>query len=306
MGIRGGGGGEGRGGGEEEGKRGCVERGDALDRDKAHKRRDPAGSKPHHRNHSLINTIITCNVLNIDELDYVIQSILYIDQHLIIPIISFIISSQCHAMSHCGAVVWLHGLGDSGAGWKGAFGGLSRRLSFHHPDSPVQPVTIEQGARMPSWFDIAVWPLGLSEPEGPQGIDESVQRVHGIIAEIESKGIPSHKILVGGFSQGGALSILAGLTYPRKLAGVASISGWCAYRTGLKDKVHPSNAQLPMLLTVGTGDPIVTLPLTSASGEILKSILGESFTFSAVKRGEHQPALSEMQAVGKFIESCLE
>lgn len=209
-------------------------------------------------------------------------------------------------MSTRGAVVWLHGLGDSGAGWKGAFGELARRLSFHHPDSPVQPVTIERGARMPSWFDIAVWPLGLSEPEGPQGIDESVQRVHGIIAEIESNGIPSHKILVGGFSQGGALSILAGLTYPRKLAGVASISGWCAYRTGLKDKVHPSNDQLPILLTVGTGDPIVTLPLTSASGEILKSILGESFTFSAVKRGEHQPALSEMQAVGKFIESCLE
>ena len=208
-------------------------------------------------------------------------------------------------MSKSGAVLWLHGLGDTGAGWEGAFGALAKKFKFHHPDAPVQEVSIEAGAKMTSWFDIVVWPLGLSEPEGPTGIDASVARVHAMLDDIEKSGTPTDRIVLGGFSQGGTLSLLAGLTYPKKLAGVASISGWCAYRADLPAKVHAANKELPVHFSVGTGDPIVTYPLGKASGELLQAILGDNLSNNAVNRGMHQPDRSEMQAVSQFIEACL-
>ena len=97
-----------------------------------------------------------------------------------------------------GHVIWLHGLGDSGAGWEGAFGTLAKKYTFHHPDAPVQKVTIDGGSTT-SWFDIVKWPLGLQEPEGPTGVDESVKSVHSMIDELEKSGVPSTSVVLGGF-----------------------------------------------------------------------------------------------------------
>ena len=126
------------------------------------------------------------------------------------------------------AVLWLHGLGDTGAGWQGAFGPLAAAATFHHPTAPAAPVTINGGMQSTSWMDLKSFPVDLSEPEAGSDFDATVASVHGMLEQIEADGTPAEQILIGGFSQGGATSLAAGLAYPRRLAGIVSISGWVA------------------------------------------------------------------------------
>eukprot|EP00326_Haptolina_ericina_P023817 CAMPEP_0181184868 /NCGR_PEP_ID=MMETSP1096-20121128/9202_1 /TAXON_ID=156174 ORGANISM="Chrysochromulina ericina, Strain CCMP281" /NCGR_SAMPLE_ID=MMETSP1096 /ASSEMBLY_ACC=CAM_ASM_000453 /LENGTH=215 /DNA_ID=CAMNT_0023273671 /DNA_START=293 /DNA_END=941 /DNA_ORIENTATION=+ len=121
-----------------------------------------------------------------------------------------------------------------------------------------------------------------------------------MIDDLVESGVPSTKIVLGGFSQGGTLSILCGLTYSKPLGGVVSISGWAAYREALPSKVSDANKQLPMLFSVGTADPVVSFALGSASGQILRQVLGDSVSVSHVQRGMHQPDQAEMGAAGQF------
>lgn len=206
------------------------------------------------------------------------------------------------------SVIWLHGLGDTGAGWRGAFGPLTKMCNWLHPDAPVQAVTspVHQGEKMTSWFDIKTWPLGTAEPENPTGTAETVARIHKMLEDEEAKGIPSNRIVLGGFSQGGSVAILAGLSYPRKLGGIVAISGWGLYRDSLPSKVHEANKDTPMHYSVGMGDPIVTFPLTKQSGEVLQSILKGSINVMHVERSMHPPDQMELMAAARFIASTLE
>ena len=206
------------------------------------------------------------------------------------------------------SVLWLHGLGDTGSGWRGAFGPLANKANFHHPDAPVQAVNspVHGGERMTSWFDIMTWPIGLDEPEGPTGIEETVQSIHAKLGEIEASGVSSTSIVLGGFSQGGCVALLAGLTYPRTLGGIVSISGWGVYRESLPGKVHEANKATPTFYSVGMGDPIVTFPLTKKSGEVLKGIMGDAITVNHAQRGSHPPDQSEMMGAAQFIKAQLQ
>lgn len=161
---------------------------------------------------------------------------------------------------------------------------------------------------MTSWFDLTTWPISLQEPEGPTGMDASVKSIHAQLDGIVAGGVPSEQIVLGGFSQGGTLSVLAGLTYPKKLAGVISISGWGAYREQLPAMLETGcpNTHTPMLYSVGTGDPIVSFDLTKKTGEILQSIMGDSVTVSHQPRGSHPPGRQEMALVEKFIADALQ
>merc|ERR1719265_1993049 len=99
---------------------------------------------------------------------------------------------------------------------------------------------------MNSWFDIAKWvpgikPIGLDEPDPPTGLDECVQFVHKQFDELVQSGVPAEKIVVGGFSQGGAASIIAGLTYNKKIGGIVTTSGWCTHRDALASMVPDEN-----------------------------------------------------------------
>lgn len=205
--------------------------------------------------------------------------------------------------------MWIHGLGDTGDGWRGAFRGIAPNVpggvKFYHPTAPQQRVTCNGGARMTSWFDIDDIPVGLEEKQPPIGMDETVERVHKMLADIEAEGIPANRIVLGGFSQGGTTSLLSGLTYPRRLAGIVSVSGWAAYRDELPNKVSDANKDVPFLFTCGVGDPVVGFDLCKASGEIVQDILGDSCTVVHARRGMHQPDSSEMSAIGEFMVRCL-
>lgn len=202
------------------------------------------------------------------------------------------------------AVIWLHGLGDTGAGWSGSFGPVLDEVpgvQFFHPTAPTQRVTINPGEATTSWFDLKTWPIDLAEPEGPAGMEETVGMLHAKIKELERDGIPANRVVLGGFSQGGTAALLAGLTFPNQLAGIVSISGWASYREGLPGKVDVANSGVPCLFCCGTSDPVVAFTLTKKSGEILESILGDSMSVMHVNRAMHQPLNSETKAAQDFM-----
>ena len=131
-------------------------------------------------------------------------------------------------------------------------------------------------------------------------------KAHSQLKELEDSGVPSSQIVIGGFSQGGNLAILAGLSYPRKLAGICSISGWGAYRENLASHVNEANKETPLHYSVGVGDPIVTFPLTKQTGEALQKVLGDHVRISHVERAMHPPGQEEMMAAAAFIGEALD
>ncbi|KAA1085303.1 hypothetical protein PGT21_002511 [Puccinia graminis f. sp. tritici] len=172
------------------------------------------------------------------------------------------------------AVIFSHGLGDSSAGW--SF--LAQQLGSHmpwvdcFPDAPVQPVTLNMGARMQSWFDI----LGLrpDAPEDEKGLLESVKTIQSLVEKQVQAGIPSERIVVGGFSQGAAISILTGLMSPSPLAGVVCLSGFLTLKDKIKQLQTPHASKLNVFWGHGTHDPVVQYQWGAKSVDFLKEDLG--------------------------------
>eukprot|EP00930_Biecheleria_cincta_P027062 TRINITY_DN19012_c0_g1_i1.p1 TRINITY_DN19012_c0_g1~~TRINITY_DN19012_c0_g1_i1.p1 ORF type:complete len:424 (-),score=69.73 TRINITY_DN19012_c0_g1_i1:195-1466(-) len=201
------------------------------------------------------------------------------------------------------AVLWIHGLGDTGAGWEGKFGSVQCQLAdvkFYHPTAPTQFVTCNRSEGT-SWFDIADIPVAISEPEAPKGADESLQTLHRLLQKIEQSGVAADKIIIGGFSQGGAMSLHAGLSYPKRLGGIVSISGWCTHRADVKAWMSESGKSTPVLMLSGDGDPVVDISVTRQSGDLLKEVLGNGITLGYPKRAMHQPTEAEMEQVSSFM-----
>lgn len=135
---------------------------------------------------------------------------------------------------HTASVIFLHGLGDSGQGWAPVATMLSKNPELSHikfilPHAPVQPVTLNFGMRMPSWFDIrSLDEKGTLEADGEdqEGMLASSLGVNKLIADEVDSGIESSRVVVGGFSQGGAIGLLTGLTSERRLGGIVALSTW--------------------------------------------------------------------------------
>eukprot|EP00397_Hematodinium_sp_SG-2012_P024869 GEMP01025932.1.p1 GENE.GEMP01025932.1~~GEMP01025932.1.p1 ORF type:complete len:162 (+),score=38.24 GEMP01025932.1:579-1064(+) len=154
---------------------------------------------------------------------------------------------------------------------------------------------------MTSWFDIDAIPVEKGGGMGDrEDIRASAKDIHSMIDKLEKeKGIPPEKVIVGGFSQGALLAMHAALTYPRKVAGAVSFSGW------LSDfDVHESNAQTPVLWIHGTLDPVVPFSLHKSGIAMLKSkgVVTETASFPM----EHQTeGPNQMKMLVNFLKSNL-
>ena len=124
-----------------------------------------------------------------------------------------------------GSVIWLHGLGADGHDFEPIVpeldlpAGVSVRFVFPH--APVRPVTLNQGMRMRAWYDI--YRLG-GGPEDEAGIRQSEGGLKDLIAREKGRGIPANRIVIAGFSQGGAIALQTFLRYPERLAGILALS----------------------------------------------------------------------------------
>jgi phospholipase/carboxylesterase len=177
---------------------------------------------------------------------------------------------------HTATVVWLHGLGASGHDFEPIAPMLRMPwVRFVFPHAPEREVTINAGYVMPSWYDIRHLRFDSAPSRPPQAdglgredeaqLAESAAAVRALLAREEAR-VPAGRIVLAGFSQGAALALHVGRTYPRRLAGILALSG---YLVMPKTPDDPANADTPMLLLHGTQDDVVPVRAGRASYDAL-------------------------------------
>jgi phospholipase/carboxylesterase len=169
------------------------------------------------------------------------------------------------------SVIWLHGLGADGTDFVPLVPEL--RLPdnvaprFIFPNAPVRPVTVNNGMTMPAWYDI--YSFGDKDREDAAGIRESAALVHGLIEAERAAGISAARIVLAGFSQGGAIALQAGLRYAQPLAGILALSTYLPLAATLAAESSPANRAIPILMCHGRHDPVLSLELARKSFETL-------------------------------------
>ena len=165
------------------------------------------------------------------------------------------------------AVVWLHGLGADGHDMEPVAAELGKSglddVRYVFPHAPVRPITINGGMAMRAWYDIA-------EPEldrcpDVEGVRASAEVARAIIDEQAARGIPSERIVLAGFSQGGAIALYAGLRLPFRIAGVLALSTYLPGAESLGTEAHAANRDVPIFLAHGSQDPVIALALSERS-----------------------------------------
>jgi phospholipase/carboxylesterase len=171
------------------------------------------------------------------------------------------------------AVIWLHGLGADGHDFEpivpelGLPAALPVRFVFPH--APIRPVTLNQGMRMRAWYDI--YRLG-GGPEDEAGIRQSQAQLDELVSIEKRKGIPAGKIVIAGFSQGGAIALQAALRYPERLAGVLALSTYLPLSGKLEAEKHTMNADIPIFMAHGTYDDVIPLQRAEDSRRALENL----------------------------------
>jgi phospholipase/carboxylesterase len=161
------------------------------------------------------------------------------------------------------AVIWLHGLGADGHDFEPIVPELElpAPVRFVFPHAPIRPVTINQGMRMRAWYDIFQFGAG---PEDEAGIRASQKLLEGLISAEKGK-----KIVLAGFSQGGAIVLQTALRYPERLAGVLALSTYLPLAPALEAERSEANKDLPIFMAHGQFDDIIPIRRAEASREAL-------------------------------------
>jgi len=157
------------------------------------------------------------------------------------------------------AIIWLHGLGADGSDFVPIIDQLQLpshyAIRFIFPHAPVRPITINQGYHMPGWYDISS--LSIVDQEDEAGIRESSTILKQLCEEQEADGIESERIILAGFSQGGAIALHCGCRYPRPLAGIIALSTYLALPETLADEVSDCATEIPVFMAHGRQDDVV-------------------------------------------------
>jgi phospholipase/carboxylesterase len=172
-----------------------------------------------------------------------------------------------------GAVIWLHGLGADGHDFAPIVPQLvapdERPLRFLFPHAPVVPVTVNGGMAMRAWYDILGFGPGI--PQDEAGIRATDGLVRELISRENQRGIPASRIVLGGFSQGGAISLFSGPRYPEKLAGIMGLSCYMLLEDLLPAERNRANYTTPVFMGHGTQDPMVDIRMGAQARELLEA-----------------------------------
>lgn len=171
------------------------------------------------------------------------------------------------------AVIWMHGLGADGHDFEpivpylGIPSGMAVRFVFPH--ALMRPVTVNNGAVMRAWYDIIE--LGsTSKGQDEAGIRHSAAAISALIDRQIELGIPASRIVLAGFSQGGAMALHVGLRYPQRLAGIMALSAYLLFPDRLQAEHSAANASTPVFIGHGTQDPMVPFFLGEATRKELE------------------------------------
>lgn len=172
------------------------------------------------------------------------------------------------------AVLWLHGLGADGhdfeplvpeLNWPGA-----PDIRYVFPHAPLRPVTINGGMPMRAWYDIVS--LGSGRDHDQQGIADSVNQAARLLRRERDRGIAADRIVVAGFSQGGAIALQLALRFPEKLAGLIALSTYLLLDRRMQADAHEANLGLPVFVGHGSQDPMVPCHLGEKVAERLRGM----------------------------------
>lgn len=177
------------------------------------------------------------------------------------------------AASPDAAVIWLHGLGADGHDFEPVVPELrlppALRLRFVFPHAPVRPVTLNMGMRMRAWYDIVQ--LGGGR-EDEAGIRDAQALAQALVERERGRGIQARRIVLAGFSQGGAIALQTGLRHEQRLAGILALSTYLPLAGALAAECSPANRDVPIFMGHGTFDDIIPIGRAQQSSRMLASL----------------------------------
>jgi len=239
--------------------------------------------------------------------------------------VSAMSTSKTASCSYRGALIFLHGLGDTPRGWSNLEQSLPRlrpnldpsNVKYVFPAAPTIPLTINGGATMPGWFDLFDWPIAVGSKDDPEGLMRSVAQIETEVERLErDHGIPPNKIVIGGFSQGGAVALLS--CYHQKkaaegkgFAGCVGLSAWLTIpeevvREGTDKKDDPRTT-IPLFWGHGTYDDKVLFEQQKFGIETLTNEFGLDYkliTQTQYPMG-HESSTRETEDLAEFIDNVL-
>ena len=205
----------------------------------------------------------------------------------------------------CSAVIWLHGLGADGHDFAPLVPELAQPkdagIRFVFPHAPVRPITINNGMSMRGWYDIPS--LSNMKKQDEAGIRDSERIVHAYLDTEITAGIPAEKIVLAGFSQGGAIALHTGTRYPKRLAGLMALSTYLPLSEKFASEVRHERTDTPILMCHGSHDPMLPMALGANSREILER---QGFKVSWHEYSmAHQVCEEEIEEIGRWLRERL-
>ena len=203
------------------------------------------------------------------------------------------------------SVIWLHGLGADGHDFVPIVPELKLPaepgVRFVFPHAPVRPVTLNNGMRMRAWYDIRT--LTAEGRADEAGLRESAARLADYVAKEQAAGIDPSRIVVAGFSQGGAVALHAGLRYAKPLAGILALSTYLPLASTLATERSAANRETPILMCHGLYDPVLPHGLGVMARDALRA-LGYTVDWKEYPI-QHQVCLPEIEAIGVWLRARL-
>ncbi|WP_305804280.1 dienelactone hydrolase family protein [Stenotrophomonas sp. YIM B06876] len=171
------------------------------------------------------------------------------------------------------SVVWLHGLGADGNDFAPIVPELLRpgwpAIRFVFPHAPLRPVTVNNGVRMRAWYDIVS--MDFRSRADATGVAESIAQVEALIEREQARGIPAERIVLAGFSQGGAITLAAGLARSQPLAGLVALSTYLPDATVATAQVAATASTQPVFMAHGNSDPVIPVQIGEHSAQLLQA-----------------------------------
>jgi phospholipase/carboxylesterase len=203
------------------------------------------------------------------------------------------------------AVIWLHGLGADGYDFVPIVPELDLKpghsIRFVFPHAPMRAVTINNGMKMRAWYDILS--LSRMDKQDDAGIKDSERIVHGFIQRELDAGVPADRIIIAGFSQGGAITLHTALRYPKTLGGVLALSTYLPLADKLAGEACAANRATPILMCHGEFDPVLPYALGENSCEILRAE-GYEVDWRSYPM-QHQVCGEEIELIGQWLSQRL-